>query len=265
MIYKGFSSNLWVWSERFRRDGREWNFDVCMEECRKSGLTGIELDSNQLQNLSKQVLAADLVVSASYIGLQLHERGLTEKLKDLILPVAETLSELKGTDLLVNADTDYRIQEPYKTDDDFKRQGEHLTLISELVQPYGIRTAMHNHAASYEHSIGDLKAVTEYSSAQVGLCVDTGWALSSDCNPLDWIKKYPKRIYGVHLRNQFGSIPTEDLLEGDISMSEIVNELKACSYSGWLSLELWHRSDVKVNRSMIENYQRSINYLKTLM
>ncbi|TDQ39113.1 sugar phosphate isomerase/epimerase family protein [Aureibacillus halotolerans] len=265
MINKGFTSNLWVWSERFKLDGREWDLETCLNECAQSGLNGIELNADQLEGMYKQVQSAGLAVSASYIGLELHKEGLGKELKERILPIAEQLVSLKGTDLLVNADADFNATTAFKTEDDFKRQGEHLSMIAELLEPYKLNTAMHNHAAIHEHAVGDLRAVTAYSSPSVGLCVDTGWALTSGCNPQEWVEKYPEKVFAVHLRNQFGSVPTEDLIEGDISMPAFIDALKAAQYEGWISLELWHRKDTNAERTMLEDYRLSIDYLNTLI
>lgn len=260
MEVKGISGNLWVWRERFARDGLATDWLPILEQCAEAGLDAIEL--------SEEADVADLAsrfglgVSAAYIGLPLHEHDLDETIRRWVLPLAEKLAQAGGKDLIINADPKGSWASPQrKTADEFRRQGEHLTRIAELVAPLGLRTSLHNHAADRHNAEGDLHSVVRFASDSVGLCVDTGWAHTAGHDPLDWIAVYPDRIFAVHLRNQSGAIPTEDLTTGDLDMAEFLRYLREADYGGWLTLELWHPEGMQPTGSMRDAVKRSVDWL----
>jgi inosose dehydratase len=175
------------------------------------------------------------------------------------------LAKAGGTDLVVNADPKggWGVALP-KTEDEFKRQGEHLSRIALIGEEWELKVSLHNHADEKHNAEGDLRSVIEYASPNVGLCVDTGWAHVAGYDPTDWIRKYPDRIDAFHLRNQFGRIPSEDLLEGDINMQKLMQALAETEYNGWLSFELLHNAESQPVRTMKEDIKRSVDYLKLL-
>jgi len=260
MAFKGISSNLWVWSERYSRDSLEIDWHRILEECRIAGVDAIELLEGL--DISELALSKGLKVSSAYVGLPLHESGLAGQIKERVLPLAEKLARVGGTDLLVNADPKGGWVSPQlKTEDDFKTQGENLSTIAELVEPLGLRVSMHNHAATRHNAEGDLQSVVRYSSESVGLCIDTGWAYTAGHDPLEWVSAYPGRIYAIHLRNQVGSVPTEDLLSGDIPVEELIRAMRGAHYDGWLTLELWHPNQMQPTGPMRDAVKRSVEWL----
>jgi inosose dehydratase len=264
MYIHGFSSNLFGWRQRFKAEGREPAIDALLQECAAAGLDAIE--SDPAEDVSAAAARAGLRVSAHYVGLPLHQPWESLDIEARVLAPARRLAEAGGTELLVNADPKGSWASPqHKTNDDIRRQGENLARIAALAGPLGLRTAMHNHAAQRAMAEADLLSVVEFSSPRAGLCVDTGWAHTAGCDPVRWIQGYPQRIFAVHLRNQRGPVPTEDLLDGEIDLAAIVNALREIDYTGWLSLELWHRHDTQPQRTMVEDVRRSIEYLESLL
>ncbi|WP_223591758.1 sugar phosphate isomerase/epimerase family protein [Neobacillus bataviensis] len=259
----GFSSNMYGWVERWKMDGKTPDWNELFRACAEAGLDAVEIDADP----DKLQLARSfgLSVSASYVGLPLHVPFNQLETERTVLPFAERLAAANGRDLLLNADPISWKTTVAKSEDHFKQQGENLTRISELVAPLGIKICLHNHAADHHNALGDLRSVVQYADQQVGLCVDTGWAHVSGCNPIEWIKNYPDRIDAFHFRNQNGNVPTEDLLEGDIDFASVLNAAAAAHYEGWLALELWHPVQTRPVRTMTEDVLRSIDYLKSLL
>ena len=259
----GFSSNMYGWVERWKTDGKTPEWNEIFRACAEAGLDAVEIDADP----AKLQLARSygLSVSASYVGLPLHVPFNQLEVERTVLPFAERLTAANGRDLILNADPVSWNTQAEKSEDQFKQQGENLTRICELVAPMGIKVCLHNHAADHHNAMGDLRSVIQYAESQVGLCVDTAWAYVSGCNPIEWINKYPERIYAFHFRNQNGNVPTEDLLEGDIDFASVLNAAAAAQYKGWLALELWHPGQTQPIRTMKEDVARSIDYLKSLM
>jgi inosose dehydratase len=262
----GFATNMYGWTERWKMDGRPQphSWDDLLRECAEAGLDAVEIDATP----EKLALARKygLAVSASYLGLQLHEPFETLQFDKEILPFADRLAASGGKDLLLNADPWGSWTNPIpKQEEHFQRQGDNLSRIAELIAPFGLQVCLHNHAADPYNAEGDLRSVARYADPKVGLCVDTAWAHAGGCDPIAWIRDYPQRIRYFHLRNQKGRWPTEDLLEGDIDFRELIAAASKNGYEGWLSLELWHPHEIVPVRSMIEDVHRSITYLQKLL
>ncbi|WP_274650811.1 sugar phosphate isomerase/epimerase family protein [Paenibacillus humicola] len=262
MNVRGYSSNLYGWTERWKADGRAEDDKEIFRACAEAGLDAVEIDADPGRlGLLREF---GLSVSAAYIGLQLHEAY--DPLEAAVLPVAERLAAAGGTDLLVNADPYGGWKQPLpKPEDLVKRQGESLSRLAEQTARMGLRLCLHNHAADRHNAEADLRSVVRYAEPAVGLCVDTGWAHVAGCDPVDWVRTYPERIRAVHLRNQRGTVPAEDLTEGEIDLRAFAGALGAADYSGWMALELWHPQETKPLRSMEEDVRRSIAYLKSLI
>ena len=59
-------------------------------------------------------------------------------------------------------------------------------------------------------------------------------------------------------------MPTQTLEEGDLDLPGVVAAIQTVGYAGWIGLELWHRQDTLITRSMPECQQESLAYLRKL-
>ncbi|MDQ0972551.1 inosose dehydratase [Neobacillus niacini] len=263
MNIKGFSSNMYGWVERWKKDNKQPRWEEIFSACAEAGLDAVEIDADHEK--LKMARSFGLAVSASYVGLPLHVPFNHLEFEQTVLPFAERLASAGGSDLLLNADPINWKTPAAKTEDDFKQQGENLAIISEIVKPMSVKVCLHNHAADHHNANGDLRSVIDYSDQSVGLCVDMGWAHVAGCNPIEWVNTYPERIFAFHFRNQNGKVPTEDLLDGEIDITAMLKSAAAANYNGWLALELWHPPSTQPKRTMTEDVKRSISYLKELI
>lgn len=253
---------MYGWIERRVLERNEDAIDVILRDCAESGLDALEIDPSN-ENLEK-TRSLHMRVSGSYWGGPLHEPWEALRADNVVLPMVERLLAVGATHFVVNADPkggwDHRLE---KTEDELRRQGENLSRLAELVRP--LKLSFHNHGHTQVLAEADLRSVIDYADSSVGLCVDTGWAHVAQCDPVAWATLHPDRIFAVHLRNQRGDVPTEDLLQGDIDMRAFVGALETAGYNGWLTLELWHPQETQPVRSMVEDVRRSIDYLRGLI
>ena len=71
-----------------------------------------------------------------------------------------------------------------------------------LADQYGIRLAIHNHGRS--HRLGSswmLQEVFDQTGPQIGLCLDTAWALDAGEDPIKMVERFGSRLYGVHFKD----------------------------------------------------------------
>jgi sugar phosphate isomerase/epimerase len=255
---------MYGWRQRARDEGRSDDAATVARDAAAAGLDALE--SDQRMDIYPHLAACGLRVSAQYLGLTLHDTWEAVQAEERVLHAARTLAEHGGTDLLVNPAATRGESGPLsKTNEQVRRQGEHLSRLAELVRPLGLRVCVHNHATRHDLAAADLLSVVEHSAPAVGLCVDTGWAHVSGHDPLTWIRGYPQRAFAVHLRNQRGTTPAEDLLEGDLDVAAIVAALLEGGYDGWLSMELWHPAATAPQRTMVEDVRRSVAFLRRLV
>lgn len=258
----GFSTSLYGWMERFRRDGIAWDWHALYGACAEAGLDAVETDP-QLEKLAV-ARSFGLGISASYIGLPLHLPFARLEVQDTVLPVAERLADAGGRHLILNADSSDGSGRFAKTEEQAKQQGENLSRIAQLVDGLGLAVSMHNHADELHNAQIDLMSVVRHADPTVGLCIDTGWAHVAGCDPVQWVQDHPQRVRSFHLRNQRGTIPTEDLLDGDVDIAGVLQAAASAGYEGWLSLELWHPDTMQPARTMVEDVRRSIDYLRSI-
>jgi inosose dehydratase len=259
----GFSTAFYGWTERYwRENNKEASWEELFRNCAEAGLDAVEIDAEpKLVSLAKSY---GLSISSSYVGLPLHEKSIN--IEETVLPVARRLAEAGGRDLLINADPKggWGVALP-KTEDEFKVQGDHLAKIASAVSGLGVKVSMHNHADEKHNAEGDLRSVIDYSSPDVGLCIDTGWAYVAGFDPIEWIKKYPNRVYSFHLRNQNENTSTEDIIDGNIDMRGMLHELKKINYEGYLTFELVHYEETQAKRTMVEDTRLSVDFLKKVL
>lgn len=117
-----------------------------------------------------------------------------------------------------------------------------LDLVEKLCAEYGKKVAIHNHGR--RHALGtvrELEALFNRSSANVGLCLDTGWMLDSGEDPLAVAKKFRDRLYGVHIKDfvfdRAGN--AEDVISGTgvLALDGFAHYLVDSKFDGYLTLE----------------------------
>ena len=259
---KGTATGLYGWMSEPGRPEEMKTLEVVLGEVAEAGYDGVERVGQNVGELAERL---GLAVIGGYVGAPMHLSRDQVDPDGAIMDSARELAEMGAGHLTVNCDPkgawDRRER---KTEDELKRQGENLTWLAEAIAPLGLELVMHNHANSNDLHLDDLRSVTEFAGEQVGVCLDTGWALTSGDDPVARIRALGPRLRALHLRNQFGEKPTEWLGEGDIDMAECITALKEVGYDGWLTTEIYYRADTDLTMSLVENSARTVALLREL-
>lgn len=115
---------------------------------------------------------------------------------------------------------------------------ESLALLGQLSEATGIKVAIHNHGPNsrYDKLESVLRAL-DASKSGVGVCIDTGHALRSREDPVEWAKRLKGRVYGVHLKDVKDATQFKILGQGDLRLKPFLAELAAQKFEGPLNIE----------------------------
>ncbi|SRR5581483_9429499 len=112
---------------------------------------------------------------------------------------------------------------------------EHL---ERLVRQYNIRIAIHNHGPGARYD--KLQSVMQALNGRhplIGACIDTGHALRSGEDPVDWLSVLGKRVYDVHLKDVKNRTEWAVLGQGDLRVVEFFKGLRKLNYANLVALE----------------------------
>jgi len=149
-----------------------------------------------------------------------------------------------------------------KTPEQLDAQAEMLRKITALCAVYGIVLNLHNHTYEVENGMHDLKGtLARVPDAKLG--PDLNWLLRAGVNPVDFIRRYGKRIIFLHLRDQRADGKwSEAMGEGNMDYAAIGRELAKVNFSGDAVIELAHERDFKLTRPLRESWKMSREYVR---
>jgi sugar phosphate isomerase/epimerase len=111
-----------------------------------------------------------------------------------------------------------------------------------LADKFDVRLAIHNHGG--RHWLGCceiLRHVFANTSARIGLCLDTAWALASGEDPVKMAAEFTARLYGLHVKDfvfdRAGKPEDVVVGTGALDLAGLVAAAKKINFSGYAVLE----------------------------
>jgi inosose dehydratase len=188
-----------------------------------------------------------------FVPIVVHEA----ELRDTRAQAARAAAQLAaaGADVFVAAlVADLAWSAPAALDDDgFKRAGEHLRELADLVAAEGLELVLHPHVGTLVETAADVERALEYTD--VRWCFDTGHLLIGGVDPADFVRHHAERIGHVHLKDIDARLADElrsgalslvqavqaglfrPLGDGDAGIDEVLRLLDKSGYERWLVLE----------------------------
>lgn len=115
---------------------------------------------------------------------------------------------------------------------------EALGYMDGLVEEFGINIAIHNHGPGSRYDkIAQVQAAIQGRNRRIGACVDTGHYLHSGEDPVEAIRRFGDRVYGVHLKDVTADKRFTELGKGSLKLPEALKVLKGLNYQHCLALE----------------------------
>jgi inosose dehydratase len=142
---------------------------------------------------------------------------------------------------------------PTLDDDGWKRAGEHLREIADLVAADGLELMLHPHVGTLAENAADVERALAHTD--VPWCFDTGHLLIGGVDPAAFVRDHHERIGHVHLKDVDARLAKEvrtgarsllhatqaglfrPLGDGDADIDEVVRLLDQTGYERWLVLE----------------------------
>ena len=188
-----------------------------------------------------------------FVPLVVHERDLGDARAHAARAAAQLAAA--GADVFVAAlvaDLDWSAPAPLD-DDGWRRAGEHLRELADLVAAEGLELVLHPHVGTLAETATDVERALEHTD--VRWCLDTGHLLIGGVDPAGFVRDHAERIGHVHLKDVDAQVAEElrrgalslvkatqaglfrPLGEGDAGIDDVVRLLDQTGYERWLVLE----------------------------
>ena len=125
---------------------------------------------------------------------------------------------------------------------DLADDGPRLALVERLCTEFGKKIAIHNHGR--KHALGSAAALERLfakASMNVGLCLDTAWALDAGEDPVAMAGKFGTRLYGVHIKDfvfDRAGRPVDVVAgTGNLNLAALAAKMQEVRFDGYLTIE----------------------------
>jgi sugar phosphate isomerase/epimerase len=152
-----------------------------------------------------------------------------------------------------------------KTPAELDAQAEVLRRVMEICAANKVVPNLHNHTYEVANGEHDLKGTLERIPA-VRLGPDLDWLVGAKVDPVDFIRRYGKRIVFAHLRDRKADgVWPEAMGEGRLDYSAYGRELRQAGFAGDVAVELAHPRGFEPTRPLRESLKMSRAYVRRTM
>ncbi|WFR58098.1 sugar phosphate isomerase/epimerase [Anaerocolumna sp. AGMB13025] len=187
------------------------DFRASVEQVAKLGYSGVEfagyggLSAEELKSLLKE---NNLYSVGTHTGLQVFENSFDEELK---------LSKAIGSKYIIC---------PYAEVDTIEKIDKLVNLLNSAAKKAageGIKVGYHNHAHEFTEIDGrfPLDIIAENTDDNVILELDVFWVAYAGVDPVEYIKKWGKKVELIHLKQMDGDKANVDMADGILDMKKI--------------------------------------------
>ncbi len=281
------------WGVEFADDPRNPSWQSVLDDAKAAGYEGMELGPlgflpEDPVELSEAMNSRGLQLTAAVMFRPLHDPKAFDEVIDVTHRTCRSLQTL-GADLFVLIDSiaDGRIATAGRPEEaarmpkeGFDAMMRRLRTVCEIAtQEYGMRPALHPHAACYLEFEDELhRAMDSIPPELMGLCIDTGHAVYAKTDPVKVFRQYADRAPYIHFKDinpgvrdkvVAGRIGFYDacamglfcnLGDGLVDFSAVKAVLEETGYSGWGTVE--QDCDPSANNPVIDDARANFDFLR---
>lgn len=227
---------------------KDISIDKTIEMMKRINVNYLSIKDIQLPVTSTQEEITAVKKKFSDAGITIYTGGVIYMKTKEAVDIAFDYGKKLGVDILVCA-PNYEL----------------LTYVEQKVKETNIRVALHNHGPDnplYPNAT-DIWNHINNMDARMGICIDIGHTTRDGQDPCVDIKKYFKRIFDIHIKDETAAAKegkTCEMGRGVIDLPKFVETLKALKYAGVCSLEF-----EKDSKDPLPGVAESIGYFKGII
>jgi inosose dehydratase len=265
--------------------GRVLPPETVLREMASLGITATELGPpgylpTSAPELAKALAEHDLGLVGGFFATPLHQ----ESTMDEVDAVAELLAGAGGEVLVLAAATgiDGYDERPALSDKEWATLVDNCAVIAERAAAAGLRTVLHPHVGTHVETRAEVERFVHDSD--LPLCIDTGHLLIGGTDPVDLVRRHPRRIGHVHLKDVRADLAEQvrqgvitytravaegiyvPLGAGDVDLDTLLKLLRDNDYDGWYVLEQDTAlpADTATDAQPMEHTRQSLDHLAKL-
>ena len=245
--------------------GGDTTLDQILADVRDCGFDGVELGNKFPRDAAtlKPIMARyGLEIVGGWYSTNLLRRDATAEVAAMAEHLA--LLEAMGASVFIAAETSNAVHgdrgsrldtHPTLTQDEWRTFGERLNEVAAHANARGLRFAYHHHLGTAVETAAELDRFIAATGDHVGLVLDTGHALYGGIDPIEVVRRHPRRINHVHCKDVRTARHTGFFADGisfldgvvggmfttpgdgDYDYLPFLTALKAIDYSGWIVIE----------------------------
>ncbi len=229
-----------TWTGWWRKHDQPFDLDLLLDEVKQAGYEGVEVGGGE--------------------GTLGAPRTFTNKLADRGLRVPAFAAAVTANPHPPNTD-EYRRAMDYAAaidvrvitvcggflgakrrntfDDDYKLFAENLAAAREYAAQLGQRLAFHPHVGCIVETIEETERLLRYLP-ELDLCVDSGHLIAVRSDPVALVRRYPRQIAHVHLKDWDDRASTfMEIGHGNAGLDfpALFQALEQAGYDGWVCVE----------------------------
>jgi sugar phosphate isomerase/epimerase len=238
--------------------------DRIFEDMRYAGMDGIELMHTALRPADAVERIRELsgkyklpVIGTSYSG-NMWKREEHQAILEDVNQVVQRLAMLGGTTFGTSVGDAGRDKTPEELD----AQAELLRKVIKVCKANKVVLNLHNHIYEVRNGEHDVKGTLQ-RIPNVKLGPDLDWLLGAKVDPVDFIRRYGKRIVFVHMRDRKPDGQwSEAMGEGSTDYAAIGRALLQHTSARTWVIELAHPRGFKTTRPLRESLKMSREYIR---
>lgn len=119
---------------------------------------------------------------------------------------------------------------------------EAVASVKAMSEVYGIRVGIHCHGGyMFGGSTDIISHLIDLGGGHVGVNIDCAWCMQAAGNPVDWIKKFAGKVYGIHYKDflfdKAGKWSETVPGEGNLDVAGVVKALDDIKFDGFTVIE----------------------------
>ncbi len=281
------------WGVEFGDDPRNPSWQSVLDDAKTAGYRGMELGPlgflpEDPEELGDAMESRGLELTAAVMFRPLHDPAAYEEVIDVTHRTCRSLRTL-GADLFVLIDSiaEARVATAGRPEEadrmeprDFDAMMDRVRTVCQIAsEEYGMRVALHPHAACYLEFEDELhRAMDAISPDLMGLCIDTGHAAYAKTDAVKVFRQYADRAPYIHFKDINPQVRDKvvaerigfydacgmglfcNLGDGVVDFPAVRQVLEESGFSGWGTVE--QDVDPSVNNPIIDDAKANFDYLR---